>query len=305
MTTRWDLDDIPDLFGKTFLVTGVTAGLGHDTALELARHGARVVLGARNPAKLEQTIATITAEVPDASLERLIIDVSDLSSVRQAAREAERFGAIDVLVNNAGIMATPFRRTADGFESQMATNHFGPFALTGLMLPQLVESGDGRVVAVASQAHRIARSAPLGDPRELHGRYSRWHSYGQSKLANLLFTFELDRRLREKGLPVKALAAHPGYSATELIGKDSDNPARAWIMQAATGVLGQPAEYGCLPSLMAATADLPGSTYVGPDGPGQMRGRPRIVGARALAKDRETQRRMWEVSEEATGVRYP
>ena len=293
--TSWAPSDMPDLTGKRMLVTGVTAGLGQQTALELAARGAEVILAARNPARLEATIQRIEAEVTDPKLQRLIVDVSDLSSVRQAAKQAQEFGPINVLINNAGVMATPYERTADGFELQFATNHLGPFALTGLLLPQLIESGDGRVVAVSSNLHRLARRAPLGDPRVMRGRYSKWGAYAESKLADLLFTYELDRRLRTADLPVKALAAHPGYSATEL---------GSSILQAASGLAGQPAEMGAWPTLMAATADLPGSTYVGPRNLMQMRGTPRIVSSTRTSRDRDAQRRLWELSEEATGVHY-
>jgi NAD(P)-dependent dehydrogenase (short-subunit alcohol dehydrogenase family) len=305
----WTSDDIPDQSGKRALVTGVTSGIGEKTVIELARHGAEVILGARNPAKLEASIRTIEEAVPGAKLHPLSIDVSDLSSIRRAASQVD--GPLDLLVNNAGVMATPYQRTADGLELQMATNHFGPFALTGLLLPQLAASGDGRVVAVGSQASRVARTAPLEDPQDESGRYSRWRAYAQSKLADLMFVFELDRRAREQGVPVKGLAAHPGYSATGLMGTGistgSDRRRVALSTRLLQGVfeaVGQPAEIGALPTLMAATADLPGSTYVGPSGLGQMKGHPRIVSPRRLAHDREAQRRLWELSEEATGVRF-
>lgn len=305
----WTAADIPDLSATRALVTGVTSGIGETTVVELARHGAEVILGARNPAKLEASIAKILAEVPDAKLEPLAIDVSDLSSVRRAAGQVQ--DPLDLLVNNAGVMATPHRRTADGLELQMATNHFGPFALTGLLLPQLAASGDGRVVAVSSQATRIARKPPLGDPREQTGRYNRWDVYGQSKLADLMFVFELDRRAREQGVPVRGLAAHPGHSSTALLGAGRSAGGdrtrirmTTTILQAVFEVAGQSAEIGALPTLMAATADLPGSTYVGPGGPLQLRGYPRIVSPRRLALDREAQRTLWEISEEATGVRF-
>ena len=300
---RWTLADMPDLAGTRAVVTGVTAGLGTATALELARAGAEVVLVARSADRLATTQRQLEAAVPGAVLHPVIADLADLSSVRRGAAEIGRLGPVHVLVNNAGVMALPYARTVDGFEMQLGTNHLGPFLLTGLLLPQLVASGQGRVVAVASQAHRFARRAPLDDPRVLTGRYSRWGAYGASKLANLMTTFELDRRARAAGLPVKALAAHPGYSATELVGKTGGLGGQ--IMTAATRLLGQRAELGALPTLMAATADLPGSTYIGPDGLGQMRGYPRIVSPRRLARDEDAQRRLWELSELATGVRYP
>ncbi len=305
----WTTSDIGDLSGRRALVTGVTSGIGEITVTELARHGAEVVMAARNPAKLEATIAKVEAEVPAARLVPLSVDLSDLASVRRAASQVE--GPLHLLVNNAGVMATPRQRTADGLELQMATNHFGPFALTGLLLDQLVASGDGRVVAVGSQASRLARRAPLEDPRDESARYSRWGAYAKSKLADLMFVLELDRRARQRGLPVRGLAAHPGYSSTALMstGYNTGNTRQrlrmsATIMQAAFEVAGQPPALGAQAILMAATADLPGSTYVGPGGPLQMRGTPRIVSPRRLALDREAQRRLWEISEEATGVRY-
>jgi NAD(P)-dependent dehydrogenase (short-subunit alcohol dehydrogenase family) len=307
--TDWTIDDIPDLSGKRALVTGVTSGIGESTVLELARHGAEVILGARNPAKLEATIARIEKEVPGARLRPLAIDVSDLASVRRAASEVTE--PLHLLVNNAGVMATPHQRTADGLELQMATNYFGPFALTGLLFPRLVDSGEGRVVAVSSQGSRMARRAPLDDPRAQSSRYGKWQAYFASKLADLLFIFELDRRCREQGVPVKGLAAHPGYSATGLMGtgRNTGNTAdkmrfTATILQSVFAAVGQPPALGALPSLMAATADLPGSTYVGPDGLLQFKGHPRIVNARRLAHDREAQRELWELSEKTTGVSF-
>jgi NAD(P)-dependent dehydrogenase (short-subunit alcohol dehydrogenase family) len=305
----WTLADIPDLTGKRALVTGVTSGIGEQTVVELARHGAEVILGARNPAKLDASISRIKEAVPAATLHPLAIDVSDLASVRRAADQV--VGTLNLLINNAGVMATPYKRTADGLELQMATNHFGPFALTGLLLPRLVASGDGRVVAISSQASRIARRPPLEDPLEQNHRYNRWASYAKSKLADLMFILELDRRARARGVPVRGLAAHPGYSATGLMGtgRNTGNAKErlrmsATILQAVFEVAGQAPELGALPTLMAATADLPGSTYVGPSGLMQMKGLPRIVSPRRLALDRDAQRRLWEISEEATGVRF-
>ncbi|WP_439937449.1 oxidoreductase [Nocardia sp. N13] len=304
----WSTDDIGDLRGRTAVVTGPTVGgIGFHTALELARHGARVALAGRTPAKLDAAAEAITAQVPYAALESLVVDLSDLSSVRAAAEAAGALGPLHLLVNNAGIMATPFRRTVDGLESQMATNHFGPFLLTGLLLDQLVASGAGRVVTLSSQAHRLARSAPLGDPRARR-RYSRWRVYGQTKLANLLFTFELDRRLRRAGLPVLSLAAHPGLAGTHLAVNGQlggTEGRRAAILDAAMKAIAQSAAAGAWPGLMAATADLPGGTYVGPGGPGQASGRPRVVGTAPLARDEMAQRRLWETSEATVGLSWP
>lgn len=305
--SEWRLADLPDQSGRRVLVTGCTrGGLGHHTALELARRGAEVVLAGRSEATLADTQSTIAAEVPDARTSRLVVDLADLASIRTAA--AGVTGPLHVLVNNAGVMAPAYRRTVDGFELQIATNHFGPFLLTGLLLPRLLESGAGRVVTVASNMHRNARSAPLGDPRVQEGRYQRWAEYSRSKLANLLFTFELDRRLRAAELPVKALAAHPGFAGTHLLtngqlGRGTGGVAS--ILDAAVKAVSQSAASGALPTLMAATADLPGSTYCGPSGFQEMRGAPRTVGCSSLARDVDAQRRLWELSEEAVGLAYP
>ena len=305
----WSLSDMPDQAGKTHLVTGCTeGGLGHYTALELARRGARVVLAGRAPEKLSRTEAAIRSQVPHASLVQLQVDLADLGSVRRAAAQAAALSPIDVLVNNAGVMAPPYRRTVDGLELQMATNHFGPFLLTGLLLPYLVATGGGRVVTVSSQMHRTARKAPLGDPKAQEGRYSKWPTYARTKLANLLFTYELDRRLRQAELPVKALAAHPGFAGTHLAANGQFGRASggvASILDAAIKAVAQSAHMGALPTLMAATADLPGSIYCGPSGFHEYGGLPVVVGSSKLSRDEATQRRLWELSEETTGIRYP
>ena len=307
---RWDPTDIPAQAGRTVLVTGTTVGgLGHHTSLELARRGARVVLTGRSPERLAETERAILDEVPTATLETVELDLADLSSVRRAAVAAAALGPIDVLVNNAGVMGTPYQRTPDGLELQLATNHFGPFLLTGLLLPQLVASGDGRVVSVSSQMHRIARSAPLGDPLVQSGRYQPWPTYGQSKLANLLFAYELDRRLRRAELPVKALAAHPGFASTHLAANGQYGRSSGGIASILDGAIKlvspNTAEQGAWPTLMAATAELPGGTYVGPDGLAEFFGRPQVVTSNKLSYDETAQRRLWQLSEETTGITYP
>jgi NAD(P)-dependent dehydrogenase (short-subunit alcohol dehydrogenase family) len=304
----WTPDLVGNLTGRTALVTGVTSGLGEATVLALVERGAEVVMAARNQAKLAETMADVRRRVPEAVVHPLHVDLADLSSVRRAAEQARSFGPLHLLVNNAGVMATPHQRTVDGFELQMGTNHLGHFALTGLLLPQLVESGDARVVTVASQAHRMARHAPLDDPRVQPARYRRWQAYAMSKLANMLFTLELDRRASSVGLPLRALAAHPGYASTALMGSgraDESHTVRARILTGAFALAGQSAEMGALPTLMAATADLPGGTYVGPGGFAEMHGLPHVVKPRKLARDPEAARRLWNVSEQATGVHYP
>ena len=305
----WRLADIPDQAGRTVVVTGPSVGgLGHHTALELARRGARVVLAGRTPRKLDETAVAITAEVPAAELVPLVVDLSDLSSVRSAGTAAAALGPVDVLVNNAGVMGVDRQRTADGFELTMATNHLGPFLLTGLLLPQLAASGAGRVVTVASTFHRVATRAPLEDPRVEPRRHDRWGAYARTKLANLLFTLELDRRCREAEVPVKALAAHPGFAGTHLAangqyGRSSGGIAS--ILDATIRAVSQSAAMGAQPTLMAATADLPGGTYCGPGGLGEMSGAPQVVTPSRRASDPEAARALWELSEDATGISYP
>ncbi|HEX5772358.1 MAG TPA: oxidoreductase [Nocardioidaceae bacterium] len=305
---QWTLDDMPDLAGRTALVTGVTSGLGEHIVLELARKGARVVMAARSETKLRGAMDDVKRVLPSAELVPLVVDLADLSSVRRAADEARRLGPLDILINNAGVMATPHRRTADGFELQYGTNHLGHFALTGLLFPQLADAEAARVVTVASQAHRMARSVPLGDPRHDTGHYQKWAAYAQSKLANLLFAFELDRRARSAGATVSSMAAHPGYAATNLfhgLNLGGTRPDGA-IVVGATRLLAQPSAMGAQPALMAATMPgLPGGSYLGPRGFAEMRGRPTLVTASKTARDPELARRLWVVSEEATRIQFP
>ena len=293
----------------TSVVTGASpGGLGFHVALELARRGNRVVLAGRSPERLAGAAAAISGELPEAAVERLVVDLADLDSVRSAAGRAADLGPLHLLVNNAGVMATPYSRTREGFDLQMATNHWGPFLLTGLLLPLLVEGGDGRVVTVSSQMHRVARQAPLQDPLSKPRLYSRWAVYGQTKLANLLFTYELERRLVAAGLPVRALAAHPGLAGTHLVangrfGRPSGGLAS--ILDAAVKAVSQSAAEGARSVLMAATGDLPGGTYVGPSGLHEGRGEPAVVGSTALARDPDAAARLWELSERTVGLRYP
>jgi NAD(P)-dependent dehydrogenase (short-subunit alcohol dehydrogenase family) len=267
------------------------------------------VLSGRTPRRLEETGAAILAEAPTAEIDTVVLDLADQGSVRRAAAQAAGLGPVHALVNNAGVMGTPYHRTPDGLELQMATNHFGPFLLTGLLLPQLVASEGATVVTVSSQMHRLARRPPLGDPRAQRGRYLRWPVYSQSKLANLLFTYELDRRARRAELPVKALAAHPGLAATHLVANGRygrRTGGRASILDAAMkAVSPNSADEGAWPTLMATTADLPGSTYCGPGGLSQWGGPPTVVTSNGLSHDEDAARRLWEISEDVTAIRYP
>lgn len=298
--SRWTASDIPDQSGKVIVVTGANSGLGYETSLALARAGARVVMACRNMDKAQDAARRIRQAVSRAELELEQLDLASLASVRAFA---ERFPheALDVLVNNAGIMGIPRRETADGFEMQIGTNHFGPFALTGLLLDRLKQSGAGRVVTVSSIMH-VPGKIRFDD---IHGErfYERWLFYAQSKLANLLFAYELQHRIEAANESLLSAAAHPGYSATNL------QFAAESIQSAAFSVLNrvaaQPADKGALPSLYAATApDVSGGDYYGPDGFMEISGHPKRVKSTRRSRDRQTQRRLWELSEELTGVRY-
>jgi NAD(P)-dependent dehydrogenase (short-subunit alcohol dehydrogenase family) len=301
----WQASHMPDLPGRTALVTGVTGGLGHHTALELARAGAHVILTARNESKLADTARAIGDTLGVADLEKVPLDLADLSNVRRAAqRVLESTVRLDILVNNAGVMATPCRRTADGFELQLGTNHLGHFALTGLLIPALTDS---RVVTVTSMMHRTVRRVPLDDPRSERS-YHRWPAYGASKLANLQFTLELDRRAKDAGMDLTSVAAHPGFAATELqttgpqLGGSSP---WARLLAAVTPVVGQPADAGALPSLYAATEPgLPGGTLVGPARMLGMHGPPEVTGMSRAGRDPEAAAKLWKMSEDATGVTF-
>jgi NAD(P)-dependent dehydrogenase (short-subunit alcohol dehydrogenase family) len=290
--TNWTARDLSRQDGRTFLVTGANSGIGLAAARELGRVGARVVLAVRDPARGEQAAATIDGET---EIRRL--DVADLASIRAFAEEWD--GAIDVLVNNAGVMATPERRTKDGFELQIGTNHLGHFALTNLLLPHLRD----RVVTISSGAHR-AGSIRLDDLNWERRRYSRWRAYGQSKLANLLFTLELQRRLAAAGSDLRAVACHPGWAATNLQGHTGSTVQNA-LLALGNRLVSQSDEMGALPTLYAATQDIPGGSYVGPDGFQEQRGHPRHVGHSRAAGDEETARRLWELSEQLTGTSFP
>jgi NAD(P)-dependent dehydrogenase (short-subunit alcohol dehydrogenase family) len=305
MSTKWTARDIPDQTGRLAVVTGANSGLGLITAMELARAGATVVLACRDATRGADAVARIRAEAPDAAVEVRRLDLADLGSVREFAGSlsADRDG-LDVLVNNAGVMALPRRTTADGFEAQFGTNHLGHFALTGRLLPLLAKRPGSRVVTVSSGMHRIGRM----NFTDLQGerRYRKWLAYGQAKLANLLFAFELDRRLGEAG--PRSYAAHPGFAATNLQTAGPRMQGSVLLERGAellNKLLAQDVRMGALPSLYAATAPgLPGGSFVGPDGFQEQRGHPTVVRAKKAAYDQDDARRLWEVSEDLTGVRY-
>jgi NAD(P)-dependent dehydrogenase (short-subunit alcohol dehydrogenase family) len=301
MGDGWDVDRIPDQSGRIAVVTGANSGLGLVTARELAKHGAHVVLACRNLDKGRAALADTASVSLNAEPELEELDLASLDSVRAFA---ERFGAshdgLDLLVNNAGVMAPPRKRTADGFELQFGTNHLGHFALTGLLLDALEGRDDARVVTLSSNAHKFGRIS--FDNLNGDRRYFRWNAYGQSKLANLLFALELDRRLRAQGSTVKSVAAHPGYAATNLQSAAAPLVDRL-VMKVTDAIVAQSGEMGALPVLYAATEPgLEGGTYVGPGGHGEHRGHPKIVQPNRAAKDAKTARRLWEVSEQMTGI---
>jgi len=306
MSDKWTAADIPDQSGRRAIVTGANSGLGFETALALASHGAEVTLAVRDTAKGEAAAAQIRSRVPQASLEVRRLDLADLASIDDFAwlwREAHPEG-VDLLINNAGIMAIPRRETANGFEMQLGTNHLGHFALTGRLIDAM--RPDGRIVTVSSQAHRMGRM----DFDDLMGerKYGAWRAYGQSKLANLLFMRGLAERLERAGSTVISAAAHPGYASTHLQAVGPEMRGQGWmnsIMGAANKVLAQSAAMGALPTLYAATFPaIRSGDYVGPDGFGEQRGHPKLVGMTASARDDEAADRLWSVSEDLTGVRY-
>ena len=304
MPNKWTAQDIPDQTGRLAVVTGANSGLGLVTARELARAGATVIVACRNVEKGKQALQTIRAAVPAPRAEVSELDLADLASVRSfAARVGEAHDHVDLLVNNAGVMAPPRRLTVDGFESQIGTNHLGHFALTGLLLGCLLAAPEPRVVTVSSFAHWTGRIS--FDDLQGARRYQHWLAYGQSKLANLLFAFELQRRASAAGSELTSMAAHPGYAATNLQSAGPGVAAERWTMAVANRVIAQSADMGALPTLYAATVpDLPGGTFVGPDAWGGVRGYPRVVSASRRAYDTEVAGRLWAVSEELTGVHY-
>jgi NAD(P)-dependent dehydrogenase (short-subunit alcohol dehydrogenase family) len=301
MPRKWTERDIPGQSGRLAVVTGANSGLGYWTARGLAGAGATVVLAVRSTVKGEKAAAEIRS-VTGAEARVAELDLADLDSVRRFVEglDSER---VDLLINNAGVMAPPRRVTKDGFESQLGTNHLGHFALTGLLLGRLLAAPAPRVVTESSTLHR--RGTINFDDLQAERGYNRWSAYGQSKLANLMFCFELQRRATAAGSELKSMAAHPGYAATNL---QFAGPTRFYeraFMAVGNRVFAQSAEMGALPALYAATEpDLPGGSYVGPDGRGESRGHPRVVTAAGKAYDEDAARRLWEVSEELTGVHY-
>jgi NAD(P)-dependent dehydrogenase (short-subunit alcohol dehydrogenase family) len=307
MAKPWTPEQMPDLAGQTIIITGGNSGIGYEAALQFARHNANTILACRSLDKGYAAAKQIVASCPDAKVEVMELDLSSLASVRRFAdafHQSQR--SLRALVNNAGVMALPYRKTEDGFEMQFGTNHLGHFALTGLILDLLLATPDARVVNVSSGAHRMGRIR--FDDLEWKRGYYKWFAYGQSKLANLLFTFELQRRADAAGAKLLAVACHPGYAATNL---QSAGPRMAgssvtesfWSMM--NRALAQSAAMGALPTLYAAVAsDVKGGDYIGAGGFAEMWGYPAKVNPSAAAQDTAVAKRLWEVSEELAAVHY-
>jgi NAD(P)-dependent dehydrogenase (short-subunit alcohol dehydrogenase family) len=308
--TKWTSTSIPDQTGRRILVTGANSGLGLVTALELARHGAEVLMAVRDPHKGQQARERILTQCSGSANVALVsLDLADLSSVQSLVSELAGT-QLDVLINNAGIMAIPRQLTVDGFERQLGTNHLGHMALTLGLLPNLLAHGAGavraRVVTVSSGAHRLGR-INLDDLMGV-ASYHPWRAYGQSKLANLLFTLELQRRLDAIAAPVDAYSAHPGYADTNLqsVGPQMRGDERGQsMMKWANARLAQPAEMGALPTLYAATeSGIPAGAFIGPDGFLEQRGYPKIVSPNAAGRDAQMARRLWDASEVLIGMTF-
>ncbi len=295
--TKWTADQIGDLKGRIAIVTGANTGIGYVTALELARHGAHVVAAARSEERGRAAVERMRAENLAGTVDFAQLDLADLASVKAFVADfAAEHDRLDLLINNAGVMMPPERRvTKDGHELQIGTNHFGHFALTGLLFPLILATPGARVVTVSSMAHR-GGSIDFDDLHSERKRYERMATYGQSKLANLLFARELDRRLRKLGADAASLAAHPGWTATDL----QRHTLTARILNP---IFSQRPAQGALPTLYAATSpDADGGDYIGPDGWAEMRGHPVKVGSNAESRDQDVAERLWKVSEEATGI---
>ena len=303
----WQLEDMADQTGRTVVITGGNSGIGLETAKALAGKGARVIIASRDAGRAAVAADACRAARAGAEVETALLDLASLASVRACADDlAARCQRIDVLINNAGVMGIPRRETVDGFEMQFGTNHLGHFALTGALLPLLLRAPGARVVNVASLAHHFG----FINFFNLHGTlfYDPWFAYAQSKLANLLFTYELDRRARAVSADLIAVACHPGIAETNLgyAGPRMLNwPLGETLIRTFSKIASQSAADGALPTLYAATGPaVTGGDYIGPDGIGEMRGAPRKVQSSLLSRSMTVQQQLWRVSEEATGVKY-
>jgi NAD(P)-dependent dehydrogenase (short-subunit alcohol dehydrogenase family) len=303
MSSKWTAADVPDQSGRVAIVTGSNTGIGYEAAAVLADKGAHVVLAVRNLDKGNDAVNRIKAASPNSEVTVQELDLTSLDDIRKASDELRAtYPRIDLLINNAGVMWTPRSTTKDGFELQFGTNHLGHFALTGQLLDNMLPVEGSRVVTISSQGHRTGRIN--FDDLQSERKYGRHTAYGQSKLANLLFNYELQRRLAAKGTPTIAVAAHPGGSNTELT-RNTPGVIRA-PLDLVWGLIAQRADMGALPTLRAATdPGVQGGQYYGPDGIGEQRGHPKLVQSSARSHDEDVQRRLWSVSEELTGITFP
>ena len=307
--TNWTTDDIPDQTGRTILVTGANSGLGLRTSEALAAKGAAVLMACRNQAKAASALEIVKAAATGPAPEVVALDLADQSSVQRAAEEVDaKVERLDTLINNAGVMALPKRTTADGFEMQLGTNHLGHFALTGRLMGALDRSDSPRVVTVSSNGHRMGKMK-WDDLMWESGRYSKWLAYGRTKLANLLFAYELDRRARAAGKPLLSTAAHPGYANTNLSSQGPEMSGRKaflTLVHGFEGMLAQSDLQGALPQLYAATMpDVAGGSFYGPDGFMKQRGYPELQASSSRSHDEADAKRLWTWSEEKTGVTFP
>ena len=307
MNQQWTLNDIPDQHGRVVIVTGGNSGIGYEAALALAGKRAQVILTARSMEKGEAAARSIREKYPQANVVVMQLDLADLKSVRNFAQTfLATYKQLDILINNAGVMALPKRKTVDGFEMQFGTNHLGHFALTGLLLPSLKATPNGRIVTVSSGVH-VSGDMHFDD-LQWEKSYERWSAYAQSKLANLLFAYELQRQLSAAGSSLISVGCHPGYAATNLQAAGplmEGSAVKLWMMKLGNFIFAQKQDMGALPTLYAAVAaGVNGCDYIGPTGMGGMRGYPAKAMSNSKSYDEALAKRLWKVSEELTGVVY-
>ena len=305
MNDKWTSVDIPNLMGKIVIVTGANSGIGYEAAREFARKGAEVIVASRDPIKAERSILNLKGEIPGAKLEFIELNLANLDSVRKFAEKFKsKYNSLVILLNNAGIMLIPFGKTVDGFENTVGTNHLGHFALTGLLMDRLSTTPGARVVNVASNAHYAGEMDFNNLLFENKLGYTPMKAYSRSKLANLLFTYELQRRFQSRGYDVSALAAHPGISATSLANHLFFNLI-SWLIQPVMKMVFQSSAMGALPSLRASVdPEALGGQYYGPDGKGEKSGYPIVVDSNSASKNEADARTLWQISEEMTGIKY-
>ena len=305
MSENWTVNNIPDQSGKIIIITGANSGIGYESARELVRKGAEVIVASRDPIKADRAISKIRKEIPEAKLKFIKVDLANLKSIRKFTEVFKaNYGRLDILLNNAGIMLIPYGKTHDGFENTVGVNHLGHFTLTGLLMDRLSSTPGARVVNVASNAHYAGEMDFDNLLFENGHEYAPMKAYGRSKLANLLFTYELQRRFQSRDHDVIALAAHPGIAATSLANHLFFNLI-SWLIQPVMKMIFQSSAMGALPSLRAAVdPGARGGQYYGPDGKGEKSGYPIIVDSNPASKNEKDARTLWQISEELTGIKY-